>query len=460
MSISVYTRLSEDPSGQALGVGRQEEDCRALARLRGWDVAAVYCDNDVSAYKRKVVRPEFEHLLTDLRDGVVDGIVAYDLDRLARQPVDLERIISIYDARPGLVFATVQGDIDLSTPDGRTMTRVLVAFANKSSMDTSRRIKRKHLELAQKGVPVGGHRPFGYKADKRTLEPREAAQIRRAAADILSGVGVQTIVRRWNAEGITTTVGNPWRRSVLRNMMLSPRLAGFRVYQGGIAKDADGKPVRGLVAPVLDADTWEAVRALLTDPARSGPNVHSGGRKYLLSGVARCALCAGLLCGNADTRWNTFSYACKNFSRCGRVAISGPKLDALITELVLRYLNDRETQPQGETWSGEGELAETTSRVSELMKAYASGELSSDVVFPTVSKLEDRSARLRAAKAAWIREQVAVTSRPSNAAGMWPSLETEQRRAVIHSVLQSVAIKPAAAPGGRFDPGRAEPIWR
>ncbi len=39
-----------------------------------------------------------------------------------------------YDGRP-LVFATVQGDIDLSTPAGRTMARVMVAFANKASMD-------------------------------------------------------------------------------------------------------------------------------------------------------------------------------------------------------------------------------------------------------------------------------------------------------------------------------------
>jgi DNA invertase Pin-like site-specific DNA recombinase len=95
-------------------------------------------ENDVSAYKTKVVRPEFEALLDGLKLGLVDGVVLYDLDRFARQPVDLERAIRIFDDRPGLVFATVQSDIDLSTSDGRTMARVMVAFANKSSMDTSR----------------------------------------------------------------------------------------------------------------------------------------------------------------------------------------------------------------------------------------------------------------------------------------------------------------------------------
>lgn len=226
-----------------------------------------------------MVRPEFERLLADLDGGMIDGIVTYDLDRFARQPADLERAIAIYDRQPSLVFATVQGDVNLETPDGRTMARVMVAFANKASMDTSRRVRRKHLEPAQKGVPVGGHRPFGYQADKVTIEPTETELIRQAAKDILTGVGLHTIARRWNDAGVTTTAGNPWRRSVLKTMMLSPRLAGFRVYRGGIARDEQGEPVSGLYPALLDVETWEAVCAVLTDPARGGRHSHVGGRK-------------------------------------------------------------------------------------------------------------------------------------------------------------------------------------
>src|SRR5215203_3802205 len=161
MRVAVYTRISDDDEGQKLGVKRQERDCRALAKLRGWGVAYVACDNSVSAYKTRVVRPEFERMMTDLETGLIDGIVTYDLDRFARQPTDLERAIKLFDRRNG-VFATVQGDVDLASPDGRTMARVLIAFANKSSMDMSRRIKRKQLELAQHGkVSGGGWKPYG-----------------------------------------------------------------------------------------------------------------------------------------------------------------------------------------------------------------------------------------------------------------------------------------------------------
>lgn len=130
-----------------------------------WQIKSHYVDNDISAFK-DVVRPEFERLLADLEDGVIDGIVVYDLDRLARRPRDLERVIDVYDAalKAGrrLVFRTVHDAIDLSSPDGITLARVMVAFANKASRDTARRVADKHHATALTGRPVSGTRPFGW----------------------------------------------------------------------------------------------------------------------------------------------------------------------------------------------------------------------------------------------------------------------------------------------------------
>ncbi len=47
---------------------------------------------------------------------------------------DLERAILIFEMRPDLVFATVQQDFDLSSADGLTMARVMIAFANKAKI--------------------------------------------------------------------------------------------------------------------------------------------------------------------------------------------------------------------------------------------------------------------------------------------------------------------------------------
>jgi site-specific DNA recombinase len=59
-----------------------------------------------------------------------------------------------------------------------------------------------------------------------------------------------------------------------------------------------------------------------------------------------------------------------------------------------------------------------------------------------------------------VRRQVAVTNRPADVEGDWPTLAIEQRRAIIQSVLEAVVEKPAARRGGRFDPTRVEVVWR
>jgi DNA invertase Pin-like site-specific DNA recombinase len=127
-------------------------------RCRSWVPAPEpYVDNDLSAYQRTVVRPAFERLLQDLEHGVIQGIVVHDFDRFTRQPRDLERAIDIYARSNDLVFASIQGDLDL-LGDGKLMARIYAAVAKKASADTARRVRLKHLDLARQGVPVGGAR--------------------------------------------------------------------------------------------------------------------------------------------------------------------------------------------------------------------------------------------------------------------------------------------------------------
>src|SRR4051812_20291823 len=101
----IYVRISDDKAEDAAGVGRQERDCRELAARQGWEVADVYVENDTSAFKRRtvrlpdgssaqrVVRPAFRQMLEDITAGAVDAVVGYDLDRIARDPRDLEDLI-------------------------------------------------------------------------------------------------------------------------------------------------------------------------------------------------------------------------------------------------------------------------------------------------------------------------------------------------------------------------------
>ncbi len=427
-------------------------------------MARLYVDNDVSAFKAKVKRPEFERLLSDLESGALDGVVVYDLDRFARQPRDLERAIEIFDTRPSLAFATVQSDLDLSTPDGKTHARVMIAFANKSSMDTSRRLKRKNLELAQRGIPRSTRRPFGYEGDRVTICDAEAGLIRQAATDVLHGMSMHSIARRWNEQGVKTSTGGEWRQSTLRRLLVSPHIAGYRIHQRQIAVDAHGEKVTAQRPPILDIPTWEALCAFLCDPERTGRHTHPGGHKHLLSGLVRCGKCGAKMTASKNPRRRqAHMYACKPATTnggCGGMGVAGTRLDELVAQLVLRHLSDRDVAHEIEPWPGEADLVATTARISELMAAFSAGDLSSETVFPAVTKLENEANQLRSDRASWLRDQVALANRPTNVATSWPTLTLDERRAVVGQVLQSVVVKPAEKKGGRFDPRRVEVVWR
>src|SRR5437868_481387 len=96
-SAAIYARISSDRDGTQLGVTRQVEDCRSLAQRRGWTVAEVYVDDDVSAYSGRI-RPEYRRLLSDLKAGSRDAVVVWHLDRLHRQPKELEEFFEVCEA--------------------------------------------------------------------------------------------------------------------------------------------------------------------------------------------------------------------------------------------------------------------------------------------------------------------------------------------------------------------------
>jgi site-specific DNA recombinase len=450
MRVGTYARISDDVEQLGLGVARQQRDTRALVQLRQWKLQEEYQDNDTSAYHPKIVREGFERMLGDLEAGSIQGIVVWDLDRLVRQPRDLERIIDIYDRKP-LVFATVQGDIDLSTPDGRTMARVLVAFANKASMDTARRVARKKLDKAINGVGFSNYRPFGWNEDRLTLNEPEAEILRQAARDVLAGTGIFIVCDRLNKRGIRTVRGNIWKTMAMRRVLLAPRMAGFAIYQGELLTDSAGQPIRGKWEPILDEATWRAVIEVLMNTKRQRKQ---RGNTALLTNIARCGKCGtGLIIARQPKKT---LYVCRSLDSggCAGVGISAGKLEAQVEALLFAYL-DQKIETPTPTWDGQARLDEVNAKLAELMEQYRTG-LPGTIVFPLVRKLEQERNELRAGQAKF----VGMRSRKSTItiAGEWDDLDLFQKRAVIQSVFEAVVVKPVGRAVGHYDPNRVDVV--
>ena len=78
-------------------------------------------------------------------------IITY-MDRLYRQPIELEHIIPEIE-KAGVLIATVyEGDMDLRTDTGQLQGRVKVAFARAEVMRKANRREQADLELPRTGT--------------------------------------------------------------------------------------------------------------------------------------------------------------------------------------------------------------------------------------------------------------------------------------------------------------------
>lgn len=462
---AIYCRISRDPEGLRVGVDRQEEDARALALREGFAVVGdAYIDNDISAstLSRKR-RPQYEAVLKAARSGEVDVIVSYSNSRLTRRPMELEDLITLHDRHGTRIVTAVSGEDDLSTADGRMVARIKASVDAAEAERTGERLRRAFLQKARTGAPNQGTRPFGWQADKITLDPKESELIRKAASAVSDGVGLNAVCREWNAAGVTTTRGNAWDHRALRQLLKGPRLAGWRVHRGEIALDAAGQPVRGVWQPLMTDDAWQRLQVALS--GRNGRSTgRRGARRYLLSGVARCGVCGRQMYATptyVKRRLTGHAYQCRraNGADAHTISVAGAATDEAVTAVVVQHLRrsgDLTATSRSVQFTGEGRLDEIPGLIQGLMAAYNRGQLSGAVVFPQVEALEAEQATLRTER----QRFVVATVRPSHvSADAFCTADTDRQRAVLEELFDAVVIARAGR-GARWDPDRITYVWR
>ena len=80
-------------SENGFSLAEQKENLLQLCKFKEYEVFKVYEDAGISAKNIKD-RPAFQEMLADMKQGKINYIVAYKLDRVTRSVRDLEELIS------------------------------------------------------------------------------------------------------------------------------------------------------------------------------------------------------------------------------------------------------------------------------------------------------------------------------------------------------------------------------
>jgi site-specific DNA recombinase len=398
-----------------------------------------YVDNDVSAYGGRA-RPEYRRLLDDIAAGQIDAVVVWHLDRLHRQPKELEEFFEILDDAGVTNLASVTGDVNLATDEGRFMARIQGAVARKESDDRSRRIRRKAEEIAEEGrVGGGGSRPYGFEDDRITVRESEAVIVRECAKRFLAGEALRSICIDLNARSVPTVTGKPWRSQTLRRILGSARISGQREHRGVIVAKAEWPAI------ITPSETTQ-IRAVLSDPSR---RTNRTARRYLLVRLLRCGLCGETLVSR-PTDTGRRRYICAkgpNYSGCGHIFIDAETLELFLVEAVLTRLDSPELAAAINGSSGDpdsdrmqAEVDEATAHLNELAEAYGRRTIG---FTEWLAAREPIERRLTAAKRSLARlsRVSALDGHVGHASALrklWPDLTLTRQRAITAAVLDHV----------------------
>jgi site-specific DNA recombinase len=468
-SAGIYVRVSSDPEGLELGVERQEEDSRALAKRRGWGIVDVYRDNDISASGKRV-RPDWERMLADVETGRIDAVVAYSSSRLYRNLRDLTKLIDLVEAHGADIGTCSSGDVVLDTADGRMMARILASVDQREWEVTSERRKRqnrqKREQAAAKGQTLryaGRRRAFGYSPEGHVLNKKEAALLKDAARRIIGGTAtVYRICMEWAdaKPPVLTPYGGRWKPSKLARTLRGTHLLGTTD-----------------TPPIVTADEHELLMAALAINPRTGnlkvdklgrpasPGRPSG-RRYAALKLLRCGLCGSELTGRSG------QYICGD---CGKIGIAATMVEQYLVEHVFinaRWGRASEPEPVADVEPILAQLRKLDARCAEVESAIEVGDMPAKSGGRILAKLDDQRIELQRQLGRTLpadtHEGPRLTWPPEGADYLtrWESrtltdAEVATLQDFLRTFLRHVTVKPVGK-GGRWLPlaDRVDIVWR
>jgi len=333
--IAIYARQSVDKGEQSLSIGGQIEECKK--KLGSATDFEVYQDSGFTGANTN--RPSFQKMMTDIKNGAVEKVIVWKLDRISRSLLDFAKIIEVFNTH-NVSFDSVIDNFDTATPMGRAMLSIVMVFAQLERETIQLRILANYRQRAEKGfylggppvfglakipISVGGYRTSTYKLDAEHGET--LLYMFSAYAD--SDISLRRLARELNASGMRTNTETSWDSQKLSRIMHSPTYVqsdasvyefyksrgaimvspvedfngnGLYLYGKRPANERkytnvkDHNVVVALHEGVIDSQTWLRVQYRLAENIQFG--AHHNGKTTWLSGLAKCGYCGYAMSGN------------------------------------------------------------------------------------------------------------------------------------------------------------------
>lgn len=207
-----YSRVSSPGQVDADGLVRQEAAIKSFCVDNCLELVAIYREEGVSGTIEGMHRPKWVEMLLEMEKQGITTIVIEGLDRLARDLMVSEYIISDLKHRNIALLSTREPDLCASDPTRVLMRQIISAI---SQYEKSMIVLKLRGARQRKKVETGkceGRKPYGYyEYEKSTYRLMRDYQV--------AGMSSDRIATRLNLTGHAPRYGQQWSERMVRRIL-------------------------------------------------------------------------------------------------------------------------------------------------------------------------------------------------------------------------------------------------
>ena len=340
---ALYARVSSERQDVDLSVAAQMRALREYAEKNGYLVVREYVDEAESG--KIADRPQFSEMIHEAEkpEAPFHEILVWKFSRFTRKREHAVAFKSML-RRKGIRVVSITEHAD-DTPTGKLMEAIIESVDEFYSENLAQEVVRGMREAASRGFWMTTYAPYGYRrvyvqdgAKKRPrleLNPPHDAVARRIFDLTLQGKTSLDIIKTLNAEGIPSSNGKKWSKTVVHKVLTNEAYTGTLVW-GQRARDGQ-EPVRveDAFPAIITKQEFHRVRKLLESRAPSVTHPRRSSSPYLLSGLAKCEHCGKALSASEAKSGKYTYYVCQSILKQGSGTCDTPRLNAKSFEGVI-----------------------------------------------------------------------------------------------------------------------------
>lgn len=328
--VDIYARLSDEDrhkinkDDDSESIANQKSMLLKYALEQGWEVINVYSDDDYSGVDN--TRPQFQKLLKDCENRVVDIVLCKTQSRFSRDMEIIEKYIHNKFIEWGVRFVSILDNADTNNK-GNKKSRQINGLVNEWYLeDLSENIRGSLQNKRENGLFLGSFAPYGYIKDpknknKLIIDPVAAEIVKEIFQLYKSGSGYYAIAMILNNRGVLTPSNykkengskyvcnkakfkekTKWSQDTIAKILRNEAYIGnlvqgkktyvsYKNHKSYIKPKEEWTYSYGTHEPIIDIETWKTVQQKFKTRTRVS---RSTGEVYMLSKKIYCKECGSV----------------------------------------------------------------------------------------------------------------------------------------------------------------------